>query len=952
MSRIFISYSHKDEYWKKKLVEHLGVLEKQGELNVWDDRKIAVGDDWFPEIEKAIEKANVAILLITAGFLTSDFILKEEIPRLLERRQNEGLKVMPLIVKPCAWENVKWLNPIQARPKDGRSLYSFKGHKRDSALVSFVKEIVDLLNEGKPDGSNRSQKEVIFKKPKKIETTKLPTISSTLFGRENELGILDNAWEATQTKIFSFIAWGGVGKSALVNAWLNRIGEDNYRGAELVFGWSFYSQGTSDDKQASADGFLNDALNWFGYKGKTLKSQHEKGRTLAELVAKRKTLLILDGLEPLQYPPGEMHGFLKDQAMQALLKGLARSLDGLCIITSRCKPEDLKSTDGKTTITRELENLSQDAGMQVLKSYDIEGPDKELKQTSKEFNGHALALNLVGSYLKTVHDSDIRKKDLIPKLTEDEKHGGHARRVMESYERWFLESNKPELDILNILGLFDRPAVKEAIAALKAKPAIKGLTDRLQGISNPKWKTALQHLRDLHLIADKDKTNPGHIDCHPLIREHFGAKLSKLNPDAWKETHLRLYEFYKNLPENELPDTIEEMEPLFAAVRHGCLGGKWQEAVIVVYWKRIKRETEHYSTVKLGAFGADLACLSNFFESPWDRPASGLSEHDKASVLSWAGFRLRAVGRLHEAVQPMKAGLKMRIKEKKWKNASIAASNLSELLLTLGDVKEAEKYAKQSVEFSDRSKEHFEKESSRSALADAHHKAGRIKDAELLFIEAENMQKQRQPEYPYLYSLQGFQYCDLLILLGKYQKALKRAKATIKIANQNYWLLDIALNNLTIGKALTHQTIQSKSNDFTEAEHFLNQAVDGLRGAGRQDHLPPGLLSRATLHRHQKTFPKTWQDLDEAREIAEYGGMKLHLTDYYLESCRTIKAQIAGENAESSVKKYQIIENSENLSLTKPEMESKFSKHLKTAEKLIHETGYHRRDGELAELKK
>ena len=71
MKKIFISYSHKDEKWKERVVTHLGVLQ---ELEVWDDRKIEAGEDWFPEIEKAINESHAAILLITANVLTSNFI--------------------------------------------------------------------------------------------------------------------------------------------------------------------------------------------------------------------------------------------------------------------------------------------------------------------------------------------------------------------------------------------------------------------------------------------------------------------------------------------------------------------------------------------------------------------------------------------------------------------------------------------------------------------------------------------------------------------------------------------------------------------------------------------------------------------------------------------------------------------------------------------------------------
>jgi len=98
---VFISYSHKDEAWKDRLVKQLGVLQAEGVLEVWDDRRIEAGEDWQPEIERAIEHAAVAILLVSADFLTSKFILGVEVPRLLERRQKEGVRVIPLIVWPC-----------------------------------------------------------------------------------------------------------------------------------------------------------------------------------------------------------------------------------------------------------------------------------------------------------------------------------------------------------------------------------------------------------------------------------------------------------------------------------------------------------------------------------------------------------------------------------------------------------------------------------------------------------------------------------------------------------------------------------------------------------------------------------------------------------------------------------------------------------------------------------
>ncbi len=126
-------------------VTHLRVLEMEGMLDVWDDRRIEAGDDWFTEIEQAINAANIAIFLVSANFLTSKFIRDEEVSRLLTRREKEGVRVIPIIVKPCAWTQVKWLSPIQARPKDGRALSAGNENQIDTDLAALAEEIAKII---------------------------------------------------------------------------------------------------------------------------------------------------------------------------------------------------------------------------------------------------------------------------------------------------------------------------------------------------------------------------------------------------------------------------------------------------------------------------------------------------------------------------------------------------------------------------------------------------------------------------------------------------------------------------------------------------------------------------------------------------------------------------------------------------------------------------------------
>ncbi|HYY30803.1 MAG TPA: serine/threonine-protein kinase, partial [Chthoniobacterales bacterium] len=197
--------------------------------------------------------------------------------------------------------------------------------------------------------------------PKKISLARLPVTGSDLFGRQEDIAFLDSAWTNPQVNVVTIVAWAGVGKSTLVNHWLRRTAAEQYRSAELVFGWSFYRQGTSEGT-SSADEFLDVALRWFGDVDPRIGTAWEKGERLAKLVAQRRTLLVLDGLEPLQNPPGPQEGRLREPCLQSLLRELAAFNRGLCVITTRMPVADIADHEGASALRRDLEHLSNDAG--------------------------------------------------------------------------------------------------------------------------------------------------------------------------------------------------------------------------------------------------------------------------------------------------------------------------------------------------------------------------------------------------------------------------------------------------------------------------------------------------------------------------------------------------------------------------------------------------------------
>jgi hypothetical protein len=481
------------------------------------------------------------------------------------------------------------------------------------------------------------------RRPEKISLARLPVTGSDVFGREEDIAFLDNGWANQDLNVITIVAWAGVGKSTLVNHWLGHMAIGHYRSAELVFGWSFYRQGTSRGS-SSADEFLDAALTWFGDPDPRIGTAWEKGERLAKLVADRRTLLVLDGLEPLQNPPGPQEGRLREPALQALLRELAAFNTGLCLITTRIPVADIADHERTSVLRHDLEQLSSDAGAKLLLALGIKGHEAELRSASDEFSGHGLALTLMGSYLADAYDGDIRCREEVSKhLAHDIRQGAHARKVMKSYQTWFGEGS--ELSILRMLGLFDRPADEKAIRALLDPPAIPGLTESLINFSPSEWRTIVARLQRARLLAAEDSNRPRQLDTHPLIREYFGEQLRNQRAEAWKQSNRRLYDYYRTLAP-QLPGSLREMEPLFLAVICGCNAGLFREALHKIYIPRIQHGSACFAANVLGARGALLSALTHFFEDGrWgslattDIEGQSLMAEDQLFVLMQAGIR-------------------------------------------------------------------------------------------------------------------------------------------------------------------------------------------------------------------------------------------------------------------------------------------------------------------------
>lgn len=919
--RVFCSYSHKDEALRERFDRHVAGMKRSGLVSVWNDREITAGGEWGRVIDVNLKAADIILLLVSSDFIASDYCWNIEVTEAMYRHEAGMAVVIPVFLRPCDFEGTPFA-ALQGAPRDARPIT--KWGNRDEAWVDVVKAIRkaarELLVRRRASSpilyqsilGHFADSETVSVRITRVDIGRLPRATGTLFGRSEMFEHLDRLWADPAIGVAAVVAEGGTGKSVLVSRWLDQVKDRRWDGAERVFGWSFYSQGS--DRQASADEFLDAALDYFDPHGRRPNSAWDKGIALAGLMAGGKCLLVLDGLEPLQYGEAGMRGRLKDQGMQALLRGLARrGHPGLCLITSRLPLADLARWQDTSVAALELGTLSDAAGADLLAARGVLGSPKELEALSAEFGGHGLALALLAEWLVRHHRGDFAAAGRLRPHRADAGRDDHAIRVLEAVVETL---NPAEAAVMGMIGLFDRPAGPRLIAALRADPPIVGLSDALAAGD---WPALLAGLRAARLLLAEE--HDGALDAHPVVRQFFGTRLKQTAPQAWRDAHCRLFDTLCAMAP-KLPDTLGEMEPLFQSIRHGVEAGRAQGAFNDVLRARIDRGNKHFTARKWGAYGARLAALAALFDPPWTHPVAGLSPADQSFVLGDAGYGLRAVGRPGDALAPMQAALAGGEAAEDWTNAAIRAANLSEVQLLRGDVAAAVDMGRRAIGHADTSGDEFRRMGYRTTLADALAQSGEVAAARAAFVEAEAMQQAQQPDYPILYSVQGYRYCDLLLAAGEWVAVRDRASRTQGWAKQQGILLDIALDTLSLGCA-AHQAARAGQGDWDMAADLLNEAVANLRRAGSLDDLPRGLLARAGFRLERKDWDGAADDIDEAREIAETGGMRLFLADVLLMEVRLALARNQADEAHPILAK---------------------------ARAEIAATGYHRRDTDVAEL--
>jgi TIR domain len=143
---VFVSYCHRDKRWLDRLRVHLKSLERDFDIDLWDDTRIRPGDLWKKEIEAAVDRCNVAILLVSADFIASDFISTNEVPPLLKSAEENGARILPIIVSPCLFLRKQALSQFPSVNDPSDPLIGMQEGQQEAVFLRVSEELLDDMS--------------------------------------------------------------------------------------------------------------------------------------------------------------------------------------------------------------------------------------------------------------------------------------------------------------------------------------------------------------------------------------------------------------------------------------------------------------------------------------------------------------------------------------------------------------------------------------------------------------------------------------------------------------------------------------------------------------------------------------------------------------------------------------------------------------------------------------
>jgi len=880
---VFISYSHKDEDWVHQWL--LPRLKATGLHTCIDVEDFEVGAPSVTEMERAVIQSAKTLLVLTPEYLASEWtefenILAQTLDAAARRR-----RVLPLLLKDCE------------RPLRIAALTYADFRTESRRETELARLVAAITGERTAPAATRETGSGLQPFPPQPDLFHPYPLQKHFTGRLAYRKLLTQWLTAADCPIFSLIAIGGTGKSALAWAWVQRdvlgnplpgavpTGRAGSQPAqpeadpcrlpqdslpEGILWWSFY------ERESAFSAFLDEALTYTSngqVNPADIPSDYDKTKQLLQLLQNRRFLLVLDGFErqlraytspnaPYQgdavtedargdfrsCPDPHLARFLQDAA--------SLNIQSRFLLTTRLFPRELDGLAGCESTT--LDDMDPDEAVAFFHAHGIEGARAEIQAACAPYGYHPFSLRLLaGLIARDKHTpADIRAAEryaVVPELKGKERH--HILQV--AYNT--LDENNQTL--LSQIAAFRSPMAYDAIAHLNPYQ-----TDQ-------EFDAALQDLIDRGLLLHDTADN--RYDLHPVVRQFAYDRL------ADKEgTHTRLRDYFATVPRPDKIESLDDLAPVIELYHHTVNAGRYEEAYALFYDRL--NEPLYY---RFGAYLTFIELLGPLVAGGEADPARLASQAHQARAANDLAGSYYVSGQPRRAEPLFVLSNQFHNKRGSTIGVAIGLSNLATTQLVLGRLTDAEQNLRRSIDLCrDIQNEPPE--------AVGHRELGRLLSHQGVFDEAAAELDAAFTGFGKLKATQGQGLVSAYralraLLMGNVGPALQAARRARSLAEERVragkpnerdqiqaeWLIGAAL------VALAAEDDAKREEHLIEAESHLTDALTRCRRINLVELEPDVLLAWARWH-HLKGDPaQARKTADEALSIADRCEFRLKQAD-------------------------------------------------------------------------
>ncbi len=910
--KYFISYRSTDIALAKRVVKSLvrqRLVERVSEVFDYDEDIKYNSPNFRHEIDVALEKCEMLIALASGGYFLNSSYTTMEIDAARSANKVALLRVDGAkLIGSWNVHNHRELSSLCTDEELDRNLHAVITLK--SPRLAPVFEPIEL-QAAMPSWMGGQKKHFV--------------------GREDKFELLDKAWREEHPRVVCVVADGGVGKSSLISEWFDRLrarGKGRYPDVKQGFSFSFYKQGAEGERAVTPDDFFREAWKLFSGRSDTAPPTEQSMRHLLELCAERRTLLVLDGLEPNQIPRGKPdEGKVLNKQLESFLKLLPEKMNGLCIITTRVFPSVYHDHQGPggSVLHIDLPTLALKEAEDLVRHYHPQCPVAKAQDITKVCDGHAADCVRLWYHHDTDQEAANRSGTVFNKLRRllgslQTELSAEARETLNAICLFDNEVKAPELDLLLAgkpieqlssrtgsrawfsRGVPDRATLRRAILELRNRALVSARSVALK---------EKDHFELTLLPAGVEGCEVDSYDTHPLIRSVVQQGFRQKHHALWKRAHERLF-WRKQAFLPLWPTKRAQLLRVYSAVGNGVNCGRGLSAGWL-YAARCLRGFRGYSTNHHGMILNDRDALSNYYEGNWGEPKKniGLNAYAEVQSLVWSGVLLCGTNSYHLGKEKIELGYEMALSSRNTVTAARIMRTLSLISLMTGHINDALRYARQAeaalklrrkgtywcLEAVLRVNKRFQKMSVLLTFGRIHFYKGQFEEASDYFARAERLQAQSVKRYPTLKGLWCLWYCDFLLARGRVDEALQRARqALIDPDRPRGWgegVFAAPAANLALATCLLYQAESDPAAaDLRLIERTLQEAWDGIVDRGRTEWLKPGcLVARAAAHRLRGELVDARSSLKEAEELVKGQGLVIFTPDIACEAARILLAE-------------------------------------------------------------